>query len=292
MSACCNMSIEVHSSDEDFQKILAKLFEIEKANPMKLAYNPTYPFVIKDHTIHCDNGACRNVWGSNYLDPEIDMFLDLAQAAPDASFEVNSSRVYEGGGGGCETYLKAEYKDRKLIFKLQPYVDTMSLTDLVGSGFGEIPDDEIFVAIAGRMKYHDTINDLEDYLNIYDVLVMTSVSNKTHYVICNDPNSTCKAVVKAKELNIPIISEAAAIRMFGDAYDFDDPEALTQDVTYEEFCKYYKVDDTVTKEEFEQAQKDGYGGFIVWNDNKVSMEGPWNESQYYLDTNNHWNTLC
>ena len=291
MSACCNMTITVNGSKEEFNNILAKLFEIEKARPAQFSFNPHYPFKITDNEIHCDNGSCRNVWGFNYLDPESDMFLELAKAAPNASFSVTSSRLYEGGGGGCETYLDVEYKNRTLTFKVQPCVDTLSLTDLLSRSSAELPD-EVFVAISGRLKYHKNVNDLEDYLNIYDIEVMANVSKKTNYLICNNPNSTSKAVEKAKTLNIPIISEAAAIRLFGDAYDFDEPDKLVEDVSYEEFCRYYKVDETVTEEVFKQAQEDGLSGFIVWNDNEVSLDGPWFESIYSLNTNNEWEKLA
>ena len=87
---------------------------------------------------------------------------------------------------------------------------------------------------------------------------------------------------KAKELNIPVISEAAAIRMFGDVYDFDDNrDKLVADWTYEEFCEAYKVDETITEEVFEQA-KTNYDSFVLFNDNEVSAEGQWHESLYIL----------
>jgi len=44
---------------------------------------------------------------------------------------------------------------------------------------------------------------------------VSSVSSKTDYVITNDTESTSSKFVKAKELNIPIINEAAFIEIIG-----------------------------------------------------------------------------
>lgn len=284
MSASCEMTINVIGTDEEFNNILAKMHEIEGNKNFKYSLYPHYPFRVDGHSIYCHNGSCSNVWGQYYLEPDEDMFFELAKAAPNASFEVNSSRLYEGGGVGSETYLHVEYKERKLTFRLQAYVDSMSLADLVSGEF-KSDKDEIRVAVVGRLKHHANASAFEYYLNMYDVTVMPNISKKTDYVICNNPDSTSKGLEKAKKLNIPIISEAAAIRMFGDVYDFDGPDELVQDVTYEEFCKMYEVDESVTKEAFERVKESGWADFIV-SGNYVSFDGPWDERVYVLNDNN------
>lgn len=286
MSATCEMTIDVIGSDEEFNNILAKMHEIEGDKNFKYPLYPHYPFQVNERSIYCHNGSCSNVWGWNYLEPEEDMFLELAKAAPNASFEVNSSRLYEGGGGGCESYLHVEYENRKLTFRLQAYVDSMSLADLVNGEF-ESDKDEIRIAVVGKLNYHANAYALKRYLEMYDITLMPNVSNETDYIICNNPDEIDENLEKAKELNIPIITEAAAIRMFGDIYDFDDPDELTQDFTYEELCAMYEVDESVTREAFEEAKKSGWADFIL-SGNHVSFDGPWEETVYVLNENNEF----
>lgn len=283
MSASCDMTIKFVGTDEEFNALLAKLKEIEGPKDYKSTYNAHYPFRVREHSIYAENGACRNIWGSDYLYPEHDMFVELAKVVPNAEFTVESARVYEGGGGGCETYLQAEYKNNQLVFKLLPYVDTMSIPELA-SGANRPDIDEVNLAIVGRLKFHQNREELSEYFECYDANILEKVSPRAHYVICNYPNMKSKELEKAKELNIPVISEAAAIRMFGDVYDFDDNrDKLVADWTYEDFCKAYVVDDTITKEVFENA-KTNYESFVLFNDNEVSAEGRWHESLYIIST--------
>lgn len=288
MSASCEMTITVIGTDEEFNSILNKMHEIEGEKSFNFSPNPHYPFRVEGHTIFCDNGSCRNIWGWNYLEPEDDMFKELAKVAPNASFNIDSSRLYEGGGGGCETYLNVEYKNRRLTFNLQPYVDTMSFAELINNAEQEFDAEDIKVAVVGRLKFHKNASELGDYLETYDITLMPSVSRKADYVICNNPNSTAKSIEKAKILNIPIITEANAIRIFGDIYDFDDVDALIRDITYEDFCAMYDVDDTVTKEVFERIKESDYSNFIFYGSNQVSLEGPWYRSIYSLNENNEF----
>ena len=43
--------------------------------------------------------------------------------------------------------------------------------------------------------------------------VTSSISSKTNYLICNDKNSTSTKMKKAKELNIPILSEKELLEL-------------------------------------------------------------------------------
>ena len=208
MSASCEMIIKFYGSDEEFESLLDKLFEIEGAKKSLISSSPYWPFTVQDHTITAYNGGCHNIWGSYYLEPEADLFLEMAKAAPDASFEVNSSRIYEVGGGGCETYVRVGYKERKLTFALQPFVDTMTLADLCAGMYqSKNIDDELIVVVSGRTKLFENQEELQDYLEEYGADVKVTVNKNTTFVICNNPNSTSKKVVKAKELGVSIISE-------------------------------------------------------------------------------------
>lgn len=280
MSASCDMTIKFVGTDEEFEALVAKLKEIEGPKDYKPTYNVHYPFRVREHTIYAENGACRNIWGSDYLYPEHDMFLALAKVVPNAEFAVESTRVYEGGGGGCETYLQVEYKNNKMTFKLLPYVDTMSIPELA-SGANRPDIEEVNFAVVGRLKFHHNREEFAEYFECYDANVLDKVDPHVDYVVCNRPQMKSKELDKAKELNIPVISEAAAIRMFGDVYDFEDRDKLVADWTFAEFCEAYIVDETITEEVFENA-KTNYESFILFNDNEVSAEGQWHESLYML----------
>ena len=288
MSASCEMTIKFHGSDEDFEKLLDKLYEIE--GEKRKDYSGLFvPFSVVDRTITAHNGLCSNIWGYDYLCPEPDLYLDLAKTVPDAAFDIDSSRLYEGGGGGCETYVKVTYKDRKLTFELQSGVDTMSLLELVSCMESEIDCEDLNVVVTGRSKLFDTKDDFIRYIEDYGVTVEDIVTSETNYVICNNPNTNTIAIQKAKELGITVLSEAKFVRMFCDVYDLIDfdslidgaEEKILSDFTYEELCDNFEVDETITKEEFEKAIKhpENYD-FVLWNDNHVSFEGPWEKREF------------
>lgn len=289
MSASCDMTINFHGSDSDFEKLLDKLFEIEGARRDSIV-DPYWPFYVKDHTITADNGSCRNVWGRYYLDPDADMFMKMAMAVPEAAFDVKSYRIHEGGGRGCQTFVKVHYKDRRLEFKTQKYVSYLSLYDLCrrmrkSNGFEE----ELRVVVLGKTKLFENREELVEYMEDYGAEVQTSVDKRTHFVVCNNPDSKSKDVAKAKEMDVQIISEMEFIRMFGDIYDFDDEKQMkliVSDLTYEDFCDFYQVDETVTKERFEELLRDpDRYRFVVTHDTVISWEGHWDTHVYILNNN-------
>ena len=58
-------------------------------------------------------------------------------------------------------------------------------------------------------------NELKAYIESQGGKVTGSVSKSTNYLINNDVNSTSSKNQKAKELNIPILSEEDFIQKFG-----------------------------------------------------------------------------
>ena len=85
------------------------------------------------------------------------------------------------------------------------------------------------------------------------------------------------------------------VRRFGDPYDFEEDEQLrliASDLSYEDFCKYYQADETVTKERFEEALKEPEDCvFIVSNETDVSFIGPWNTCVYELGKDGEFKEL-
>lgn len=286
MSASCELSINFTGSQEEFNILLEKLKEIEGAKPVSHFRNPHYPFWVENYGIYADNGPCRNIWGTDFLEPEPDMYLELAKVVPNAAFEVNSKRVYEVGGGGCETFLYVSFQNKQLVFRLQARVDTFSLTSL-GSWNNTQDTEPVTAVVVGRTKFHENHEELKDYFKIYDVEFADEITEDVNYVICNYPAAAKKLIARAQALNIPIISEAKAIRMFGDTYDFDDADAVIKDMTYEEFASLYQLDKDITPEVFEQVKKDD-DSLVLYGDNRVSREGPWCETVYILNNDNEF----
>ena len=292
MSASCEFVLKFNGSDADFEKLVDKLYEIE--GQPHTANSIFKPFSIHEHTITAFNGFCHNIWGDYYLQPDADLYLELAKVVPDASFEVDSYRLYEGGGGGCETFLNVFYKDRKLTFKVLECVDDVSFPFIVNEMYAEYCGYDVNVAISGKSKLFDSIEELTDYIESWDGIVTPTVTKKTEYLICNNPNINTAKVRKAKALGIPIISEMKFVRMFADVLDFEDDKLVKvlSDITYEEFCERLTVDDTITSEVFSKMlQNPEDEGMILSTDGEVSLVGNWKEEIYILNENGNFD-MC
>lgn len=85
----------------------------------------------------------------------------------------------------------------------------------------EFADDLSFV-ITGKLKLFENREAFADYIEEYGGTVLSDVSSKTDYLICNDPSSASSKMKKAKELGVPVISERDFVRRFGCSDDFDD----------------------------------------------------------------------
>ncbi len=88
--------------------------------------------------------------------------------------------------------------------------------------------------ITGDPKYFDSREEFVEYIEELGGTVTGSVSKKTHFVISNDLKSETTKMKKAKELCVPVITEEAFIRRFGESDDFDleEPEIDVWAVTY------------------------------------------------------------
>lgn len=102
------------------------------------------------------------------------------------------------------------------------------LGDVVRNEFYSSDDDEESSAyekhfvFTGKLNFYENREELKDYIvEECEGYVSDSVSAKTDYLICNDPDSTSSKTRKAKELGIPIITEKEFIILFGYPEDFD-----------------------------------------------------------------------
>lgn len=91
-------------------------------------------------------------------------------------------------------------------------------------------DDMNFV-VTGKLKFFENREEISEYIEDLGGNLTSSISQKTNYLINNDLNSTTSKNAKAKELGIPIISEAEFIALFGDPSEFDLEES--------EFWEYF-----------------------------------------------------
>ena len=285
MSADCHLTIDFHGSPEEQEILIRKLQAIEGIHNAK-SYSP---FFVQDGRISCDNSDCRRIWGDNYLEPDSEIYLELAKAVPNASFEVQSSRLYEGGGGGCESYMDATYKDRTLFFRSQCYVDTMPLAEVVSHMEFDIPDRPQIVVV-GDLKYHESVSAFKKLLSYFDVTIVESVSRMVDCVVCNNPDVTDEKLTAAREMNIPILSEGSAIRRYGmlAEIEWEHQQEIVKEVSFAEFKAYYDVGD-MTEEEFENAKSNGY--YFTKCENKVSADGDWDEEAYVLTEDGEWEEI-
>ena len=82
--------------------------------------------------------------------------------------------------------------------------------------------DGLRFVVTGKLKYFENREEIVEFIEDEGGTVTDSISKKTNYLICNDINATSSKMKKAKELGIPLLSEAAFIRRFADPDDFED----------------------------------------------------------------------
>lgn len=82
-----------------------------------------------------------------------------------------------------------------------------------GVAFVATGDFENFGSLDAR-GYPD-LSDLKKFIEARGGFLRSSVSAKTNYLICNDPNSTTVKMQTAKELGVPVISEKEFLQMAG-----------------------------------------------------------------------------
>lgn len=81
--------------------------------------------------------------------------------------------------------------------------------------------DGLRIAITGKTELFENREELKEYIENLGGIVVSSISNNTDMVICNDLNSTSSKMKKAEEFCIPVISEKGFICRYGDPAEFD-----------------------------------------------------------------------
>lgn len=126
----------------------------------------------------------------------------------------NSQKLYEIAGIGevmIQNLLDYDFNEAdsifdKYIIEMRPVVFISVSKKLEGKTF----------VITGKLKTYKNRNELKAAIQNEGGKVTDSVSSKTNYLINNDVNSTSSKNIKAKQLNIPIITEEDFVKMIGD----------------------------------------------------------------------------
>lgn len=109
-----------------------------------------------------------------------------------------------------EWFSKAENRD--VLADLFENLQTTAPSVIVGE---QTLTDKIFV-ITGDVHHFTNRSELKEFIESRGGKVTGSVTGKTNYLINNDVNSTSGKNKKAKELNVPIISEEEFLSMVGE----------------------------------------------------------------------------
>ena len=123
----------------------------------------------------------------------------------------NSQELYEIAGIGevmIQTLLNYDFTEADSIFdkyikEMRPVVSVSASKKLEGKTF----------VITGKLKTFKNRNEIKSIIENEGGKVTDSVSSKTNYLINNDVESTSSKNLKAKQLNIPIITEEDFLKL-------------------------------------------------------------------------------
>lgn len=139
---------------------------------------------------------------------------DLVKTAEEADDEEIFSSIDGIGSEKSRSFVKW-FKDDE---NQKDYNDLLSLIHIVHTDIkasGNRCEGLTFV-VTGDVHHYKNRNELKAYIESQGGKVTGSVSKSTNYLINNDVTSTSSKNIKAKSLNIPIISEDEFLEKFGE----------------------------------------------------------------------------
>jgi DNA ligase (NAD+) len=107
--------------------------------------------------------------------------------------------------------LVAYFADEQLSVEVKKLIEILDFKKIKDSG-NAILQDKIFV-VTGSLEYYENRKALSGVIESLGAKVTSSVTGKTDYLINNDVASKSSKNMKAKSLDVPIISEADFITM-------------------------------------------------------------------------------
>ena len=118
----------------------------------------------------------------------------------------------EGFGDVLNDIIHKWYKEQYKEKRIPELVKELNFTENVNASESQVLKGKIFV-ITGSLVKHKSRNELKDKIEKLGGKVSSSISSKTSYLINNDISSNSSKNKKAKELNIPIISEDSFLQI-------------------------------------------------------------------------------
>lgn len=211
MSADCNWSLTMtgKSRNKYLTEILDTLYKIEQVDQEQGSkifdvYDGKNYFTKKTQTsISTDNGTARFIWGDNYLEPIEDIYIQIAKAAPNASWTVWSDRTSLNGGEGSASYMEAVYEKGVLEFKTECYVDVYAIPQLIDRMKRSTgSDDTSFEAFCRYYHTDGSISEEEydEYRN-FDEMTDTDMGND-YYLNCRTNTVSSHHVWEIKTISI------------------------------------------------------------------------------------------
>ena len=182
--------------DKSVDRLLDNIETSRKTNMARLLYSLSVPLIGKS--------ASKDI--ANYCHHDVQTFINFMNVHYDFT-------IIDGFGAEMQKSLSNWWKDNEesfyaLVkeFTFEKVEEKSSGIDLSGKTF----------VITGSLVHYKNRDELVDLITSMGGKVSGSVSAKTSYLLNNDINSTSSKNRKAKELNIPIITEEDFIKMIGE----------------------------------------------------------------------------
>lgn len=189
------------------------------------------------HVTTCDEGVSINVISLEIRYAAGDFYdLNLGSAALDNALELTKQKFPQVEYSG---YLLFALSDRRCgeVFQwsVSSINEELDKYDFLGQAIGRVLSTEEHIweraedhevedltfVVTGKLKHFENREEISEYIEDLGATVSGSISKKTSYLINNDVRSKTSKNTKAKELNIPVITESEFIARFGDPDDYD-----------------------------------------------------------------------
>ena len=142
---------------------------------------------------------------ANYIDNDIDRIWELG---------TNNLTVINGIGPEMNTAIHNWFNDTDNITTVEQLIKILTFKSPTKPTSAKFTG--VNFVITGKLEKYKNRSDLESTILHNGGTLQSAVSSNTNYLINNDINSNSSKNKKAKELNIPIITEDEFIKMLGE----------------------------------------------------------------------------
>jgi len=123
--------------------------------------------------------------------------------------------------------------------------------------------DKVF-AVSGQLGIFGFQSNLKEYVENSGGIFEEEVSENTDFIVVNNQKSTSRKISKAKELNVPIITEEEFIEKFGLKKEKEYDEVRYEDIYAKEIYSESFDDWTEQIEDFIE-DKENLASIVIWN---------------------------